>query len=226
MVRLENLNYGKIKEVVSRQERKYLMAVIQDEYGTIVNGVLMDEEAVNLSIRTNRVCASMRSWGGMQNRGTFSVTMSDLKMIEVDCDKDTLLITLKNPIIGTCSNHAGSYSCFHNSIDDVRFDLPEELAMCIVQSAIDGQVLMVGMMNQEALEKTISRKMVTFWSRKHKRLWTKGETSGNYLELTDARVNCWGTAILCKAIPKGPVCHFGTKSCFDAKDGTRRHLWL
>lgn len=84
----------------------------------------------------------------------------------------------------------------------------------IVQDAVTHRVLMLGYMNAEAYQLTLDRGLVTFWSRKRKRIWTKGETSGNYLNLREILVDCDGDTLLVKAIPSGPVCHTGADTCF------------
>lgn len=75
-------------------------------------------------------------------------------------------------------------------------------------------ILMLGFMNKEALEKTLETGLVTFFSRTKKRLWTKGETSGNYLKVTDISSDCDNDTILIHAMPKGNTCHTGSYSCF------------
>jgi phosphoribosyl-ATP pyrophosphohydrolase/phosphoribosyl-AMP cyclohydrolase len=77
---------------------------------------------------------------------------------------------------------------------------------------------MLGFMNAEALEKTISEKRVTFFSRSKQRLWTKGETSGNFLEVTDIISDCDQDTILVKARPVGPACHTGADTCFSERN--------
>jgi phosphoribosyl-ATP pyrophosphohydrolase/phosphoribosyl-AMP cyclohydrolase len=89
------------------------------------------------------------------------------------------------------------------------------LVPAIVQDAISRKVLMQGYMNEEALAKTQETGKVTFYSRSKERLWTKGETSGNFMELVSVAVDCDGDAILVKANPRGPVCHTGSDTCFD-----------
>lgn len=88
------------------------------------------------------------------------------------------------------------------------------LAPAIVQDAATGCVLMLGYMNAEALEKTRSSNRVTFYSRSKKRLWTKGETSGNFLEVVSITPDCDADTLLIRARPAGPVCHTGADSCF------------
>ena len=88
------------------------------------------------------------------------------------------------------------------------------LVPAIVQDALSGKVLMQGYMNEEALVKTKETNQVTFFSRSKNRLWTKGETSGNFMELVSISVDCDGDSILVKANPKGPVCHTGADTCF------------
>lgn len=84
----------------------------------------------------------------------------------------------------------------------------------IIQDAKTKNVLMLGYMNEAALTKTVETKFVTFYSRTKKRLWTKGETSGNYLEVVDITSDCDKDTLLILANPKGPVCHTGTETCF------------
>ena len=91
----------------------------------------------------------------------------------------------------------------------------------VVQDACSGQVLMLGCMNPEALEKTLETKKVTFWSRTKQRLWTKGETSGHWLNLVDIGTDCDSDALLVLVNPEGPTCHRGTKSCFSPVE----HKW-
>ncbi|MCD9086672.1 bifunctional phosphoribosyl-AMP cyclohydrolase/phosphoribosyl-ATP diphosphatase HisIE [Stenotrophomonas sp. SY1] len=93
------------------------------------------------------------------------------------------------------------------------------LMPAIVQDAATLRVLMLGYMDREALEKTRECGKVTFFSRTRKRLWTKGETSGNQLELVDIRVDCDADTLLINARPHGPTCHTGNASCFDAAPG-------
>jgi len=88
------------------------------------------------------------------------------------------------------------------------------LLPAIVQDPRSGEVLMLGYMNEEAYAVTLEEKRVTFFSRSRNGLWTKGETSGNYLTLCELSVDCDSDAILVKAIPSGPTCHEGTRSCF------------
>jgi phosphoribosyl-ATP pyrophosphohydrolase/phosphoribosyl-AMP cyclohydrolase len=88
------------------------------------------------------------------------------------------------------------------------------LLPAIVQDYQTGRVLMLGFMNQHALDKTISSKQVTFFSRSKQRLWTKGETSGHVLQLVDVHVDCDNDTLLITANPVGPTCHTGTLTCF------------
>jgi len=84
----------------------------------------------------------------------------------------------------------------------------------VIQDAGTGQVLMLGYMNEAALQATLATGEVTFYSRSKKRLWRKGETSGNSLTLVAARRDCDGDAILLQVRPSGPTCHTGARSCF------------
>jgi phosphoribosyl-ATP pyrophosphohydrolase/phosphoribosyl-AMP cyclohydrolase len=88
------------------------------------------------------------------------------------------------------------------------------LVPAIVQDAITKNVLMLGYMNQEAVDKTLESKKVTFYSRSKNRLWTKGEESGNFLNLVSMSVDCDQDTLLIKANPVGPTCHKGTDTCW------------
>lgn len=103
-------------------------------------------------------------------------------------------------------------------INSVNFDKMNGLLPAVVQDANTRSVLMVGYMNQAALEQTITTEQVTFYSRSKERLWVKGETSGNYLQLVDVAVDCDGDALLVLAHPQGPVCHTGSTTCFGDRD--------
>ena len=98
----------------------------------------------------------------------------------------------------------------------IDFDKMQGLAPAIVQDADNGDVLMVGFMNQEAFSKTLSTGYVTFYSRTRNKLWTKGETSGNRLKLISAATDCDFDTVLVKVRVEGDglVCHEGTRSCF------------
>jgi phosphoribosyl-ATP pyrophosphohydrolase/phosphoribosyl-AMP cyclohydrolase len=88
------------------------------------------------------------------------------------------------------------------------------LIPAIVQHARSGEVLMLGYMNEESLRVTLESGHVTFWSRSRNELWTKGATSGNWLNLVEIRQDCDGDALLVLAEPDGPTCHTGQPSCF------------
>jgi phosphoribosyl-ATP pyrophosphohydrolase/phosphoribosyl-AMP cyclohydrolase len=95
------------------------------------------------------------------------------------------------------------------------FNKNNGLIPCIIQDNATQKVLMLGYMNEEALAKTQSEKRVTFFSRTKGRLWTKGETSGNFLEVVDIMADCDADTLLIKANPSGPVCHTGSDTCFN-----------
>lgn len=97
---------------------------------------------------------------------------------------------------------------------EIDFKKGSGLVPVVIQDNETLQVLMVGYMNEEAFGKTCSEGKVTFFSRSKDRLWTKGETSGNFLFVKDIRTDCDNDAILIKVNPAGPVCHQGTTSCF------------
>lgn len=102
-------------------------------------------------------------------------------------------------------------------ISKLDFNKGDGLIPAIIQNANTYQVLMLGYMNKPALEKTLDEGRVTFFSRSKERLWTKGETSGNFLELVDVQADCDNDTILVLADPQGPTCHTGDKSCFHEK---------
>ncbi len=95
------------------------------------------------------------------------------------------------------------------------FEKQGGLVPAIVQDAVTRRVLMLGYMNEEALKLTQDRGLVTFWSRSRQTLWTKGETSGNYLQVREIIEDCDHDTLLIKAIPTGPVCHTGNDTCFN-----------
>lgn len=103
-------------------------------------------------------------------------------------------------------------------ISQVDFKKSNGLVPAIVQDDNTQKVLMLGYMNEESLGKTIEIGKVTFFSRSKNRLWTKGEESGNFLNLVSVLVDCDGDTLLLKATPVGPVCHTGSDTCFDEEN--------
>lgn len=101
-----------------------------------------------------------------------------------------------------------------NQIDQLDFAKTDGMLPAIVQHAFSGEILMQGFMNQAALEQTLSSNKVTFFSRSKQRLWCKGESSGHTLELISAHTDCDRDSLLVLALPNGPTCHLGTRSCF------------
>ena len=97
----------------------------------------------------------------------------------------------------------------------LRFDSLSGLAPAIVQDADTGQVLMLGYVNEQAWAQTQEQGRVTFFSRSKNRLWTKGESSGNFLMVVSLHVDCDADTVLIRAVPAGPTCHRGTVSCFE-----------
>lgn len=94
----------------------------------------------------------------------------------------------------------------------------DRLVPAIIQDSITKNVLMLGYMNEEALQKTLETKKVTFWSRSRNTLWTKGETSGNFLDLVSILSDCDNDTLLVKVRPHGPTCHTGTDTCWGEKN--------
>ena len=99
-------------------------------------------------------------------------------------------------------------------INTLNWDKSDGLIPAIVQDAKTGTVLMLGYMNRQSLTQTLETQRVTFYSRSRKSLWTKGETSGNTLDLIDISTDCDNDALLVLAKPTGPTCHTGQTSCF------------
>ncbi|MGJ8549505.1 MULTISPECIES: bifunctional phosphoribosyl-AMP cyclohydrolase/phosphoribosyl-ATP diphosphatase HisIE [Winogradskyella] len=97
---------------------------------------------------------------------------------------------------------------------------PDGLVPAIIQDNSTDKVLMLGYMNAEALKKTLESKLVTFFSRTKQRLWTKGEESGNVLNLVDIKLDCDSDSLLIKVNPKGPTCHKGTDTCWNQDNVT------
>lgn len=113
------------------------------------------------------------------------------------------------------------------TFDDFKLEkCADGLLPVIIQDAVTLRVLMLGYMNRESFDLTCSTGHVTFYSRTRQCLWTKGETSGNYLDVVDMYADCDGDTLLIKAHPHGPTCHRGTTSCFDtgAEEGFIRSL--
>jgi phosphoribosyl-AMP cyclohydrolase / phosphoribosyl-ATP pyrophosphohydrolase len=99
-------------------------------------------------------------------------------------------------------------------IEKLNFAKLNGLIPAIIQDTTTNQVLMVGFMNRDAVERTIRERTVVFWSRTKGRLWQKGESSGNTLAVSSMQIDCDGDALLIRAVPAGPVCHTGTFTCF------------
>ena len=97
---------------------------------------------------------------------------------------------------------------------EIDFKKMDGLVPAIIQDARTKNVLMLGFMNEEAYKKTIETGKVTFWSRSRKCLWTKGETSGNFLNLVSIKNDCDNDTLLVRVNPVGPVCHNGTHTCW------------
>ena len=98
-------------------------------------------------------------------------------------------------------------------VPELKYDA-NGLIPAIVQDDATGDILMLGYMNEQSLRMTLEKQLVTFWSRSRQEYWTKGETSGNVLELVGIRKDCDVDALLVRAVPHGPTCHTGKRSCF------------
>ncbi len=106
------------------------------------------------------------------------------------------------------------------SLTQIDFSKNNGLVPAIVQDINTKEVVMQGWMNHEALQKSIDTRLVTFFSRSKQRLWTKGESSGNYLRLESLSTDCDHDALLIGVIPEGPACHTGSRSCFVGEETT------
>lgn len=109
---------------------------------------------------------------------------------------------------------------------EIDFDKSGGLVPAIIQDANTKNVLMLGYMNREAYAKTVKTKRVTFYSRSRQCLWTKGESSGNYLNLVSLSADCDNDTLLVKAVPVGPVCHTGTDTCWGERNEANPILFL
>lgn len=108
----------------------------------------------------------------------------------------------------------------------IDFEKMGGLVPAIIQDATTRKVLMLGFMNEEAYQKTIATNHVTFWSRTRNTLWTKGETSGHFLNLVDIKVDCDNDTLLVQAHPDGPTCHKGTDTCWGEQNEQHPLLFL
>lgn len=97
---------------------------------------------------------------------------------------------------------------------EIDFEKMGGLVPAIIQDAVTKNVLMLGFMNKEAYQKTVETRKVTFWSRSRQCLWTKGETSGNFLHAVEIKIDCDNDTLLIMANPDGPTCHTGTDTCW------------
>ena len=108
----------------------------------------------------------------------------------------------------------------------IDFEKMGGLVPAIIQDATTKNVLMLGFMNQEAYDKTVATKHVPFWSRTRNTLWTKGETSGHFLNLIDMKIDCDNDTLLVRVNPIGPTCHTGTDTCWGEDNESNPLLFL
>lgn len=111
------------------------------------------------------------------------------------------------------------------NVETIQFEKQNGLIPAIIQHAQTLEVLMLGFMNKAAVEQTLATQRVTFFSRSRQALWVKGETSGNYLNLQDIKLDCDQDALLLYVLPDGPTCHTGAVSCFNG-DTPPDPAWL
>jgi len=110
-------------------------------------------------------------------------------------------------------------------LEELRFD-DRGLIPVVVQDVGSGAVLMLAYADREAVEKTLETGQAHFWSRSRQSLWKKGETSGNTLQVVDVTADCDGDSLLVRALPAGPTCHRGTRSCFEPNPARLELGWL
>lgn len=110
-------------------------------------------------------------------------------------------------------------------LNNINFQKSNGLIPAIIQDDQSNKVLMLAYMNEAAFLKTMDTKLVTFYSRSRKELWTKGETSGNYLKMKSIKLDCDQDTLLIKVDPQGPVCHKGTDTCFDEENNNDGFLY-
>lgn len=108
----------------------------------------------------------------------------------------------------------------------IDWDKVDGLVPAVIQDARTRDILMLGYMSREALEATLADGLVTFFSRTRQRLWQKGESSGNHLELSRIRLDCDKDTLLVEAIPRGPTCHLGSDTCFGDRESSPAWLAL
>ncbi|HMS68713.1 MAG TPA: bifunctional phosphoribosyl-AMP cyclohydrolase/phosphoribosyl-ATP diphosphatase HisIE [Saprospiraceae bacterium] len=111
-------------------------------------------------------------------------------------------------------------------IENIKYDAVSGLNPAIIQDCITGKVLMLGYMNRAAIDKTLEEGKVTFFSRSKDRLWTKGESSENYLILSEIAIDCDLDALLIKALPQGPTCHTGDDTCWQEENSNGNTAFL
>ena len=111
-------------------------------------------------------------------------------------------------------------------VESIDFEKMNGLVPAIIQDSKSLKVLMLGFMNEEAYKKTVGTGKVTFFSRTRNTLWTKGETSGNFLNLVDIKLDCDNDTLLIQVNPVGPVCHTGADTCWNEKNEVNPLLFL
>jgi phosphoribosyl-AMP cyclohydrolase / phosphoribosyl-ATP pyrophosphohydrolase len=112
------------------------------------------------------------------------------------------------------------------NIKSIDFQKDNGLVPAVIQDEHTSKVLMLGYMNEEALKHSLTEGVVTFYSRSKKRLWTKGETSGNFLKIISIKADCDNDALLIKAEPVGPVCHTGADTCWNEQNANESVMFI
>lgn len=190
-----------------------VIAITQEfKTGRIITGGIMTPNALEINLKSQRLrspwCSRIMLAQPVVTRNIFC-----------DCDRDTLLFEIEGdiPLI----------SRFTEVVDlSVITCLGCENSRCqiltIIQDELTGIVLMAGIMNQDAVKKTAESNLVTLWSRTRNKLWTKGETSGNFLALRKVYKDFESCSVVLTVDPVGPVCHTGAETCFKELNGSMR----
>jgi len=202
-----------------------VIGVIQNlETGEVLNTYLLDRPAVQESLENKDVRLPTATGDRRQVRLAF-----ELKETYVDCDADTLLLRVSAPITAkqtfTFADWVGIEGCVNYPIDlSNGYVWREKKSIAIAQHWETNEVIMVGVATNQAIRQTLNTEKATFWSRSKGRIWTKGESSGNFLQLRLARMSQDGEVVIYYVKPVGPVCHTGAQTCFREFDGSLRIL--
>jgi phosphoribosyl-ATP pyrophosphohydrolase/phosphoribosyl-AMP cyclohydrolase len=179
-----------------------------------------------LDIEDSNIYISAFDGFNVANMELFASYLSDIGLND-NCENPQKYLEKALQLYELCNTKSKTYSLEReanmNKLKNtyrMKLDFNKQggLIPAVVQDAQTNRVLMVGFMNEEAYEKTVETQKVTFFSRTRHKLWTKGETSGNFLNVVQILIDCDVDTLLIKANPVGPVCHTGADTCFDEKN--------